>query len=100
ERVVAPVVTLADIWRGMEQERSGEIQRRMDALAEGPGGRGAWAPGDGAGSGREGAGAELPNVLFGGGEGEPVLGHQASRSNSVVPSAATCADARRAAQHW
>src|SRR5919109_2126055 len=100
ERVVAAVVALADIRRRMEQEPAAKVQRRLDALVEDPNVRAVPDPDDVAVDRNEIAGAELANVLFGRGEGEPVFRHHASRSKSVVPSAATCAVARRAAQHW
>jgi hypothetical protein len=47
------------------------------------------------------AGAELQDLgRVGDGERDLVRRHHASLSNVVEPSAATCADARRAAQHW
>src|SRR5919108_3744762 len=100
ERVVAAVVALADIRRRMEQERAAKVQRRRDALVEDPNVRAVPDADDVAVDRNEITGAELANVLFGRGEREAVLGHQASRSISTVPSAATCAVARRAAQHW
>src|SRR5215211_4580941 len=100
ERVVAAVVALADVGRGVKQERAAEIEGRLDALVEDPDVRAVPDPDDVAVDRHEVAGTELADVLFGSGEGQSVLGHQASRSYSVLPSAATCAVARRAAQHW
>ena len=47
------------------------------------------------------AGAQLQDLGgIGDGERDLVRRHHASLSYSMEPSAATCAEARRAAQHW
>src|SRR5215204_2895017 len=100
ERVVAAVVALADIRCGVEEKRTGEIHGRLVALVEDPDLRPVADPDDVPVDGDEVAGAELADVLLRRGEGKAMLGHQASRSKSVEPSASMWAVARRAAQHW
>ena len=97
-----PRPELADVGRGVEQERAAQIHRRLDALVEDPDLRAVADADDVALDGDLVARAELEDLLrVGDRERDLVRGHlYASRSKSTVPSAATCAVARRAAQHW
>jgi hypothetical protein len=99
--LVPTVRELANIRRGVQEERPGEIHRRLDALVEDADLR-AVADADDVSLHRDlVAGAQLEDLLrIGDRERDLVLRHQNSRSISTVPSAATCAVARRAAQHW
>ena len=85
----------------MQEKGAGEIHRRLDPLVEDPD-LGAVADPDDVALDRDlVAGAELQDLGgVGDGERDLVRGHQASLSYSMDPSAATCAEARRAAQHW
>src|SRR5690242_13207409 len=101
DRVVAAIVALADSGRGMQQERAAEIHRRLLALVEDPDLRSVADADDVALDDHLVAGSEFEDLgLVLDRKGHLVLRHQASRSKSVVPSAAMCAVARRAAQHW
>jgi hypothetical protein len=84
----------------VEEERAGQVERRFDALIEDPDLRAVADAEDVAVDGDEVARAELADVLLGRRKSQLVLGHQNSLSNSIWPSAETCALARRAAQHW
>ena len=85
----------------MQEKRAGEIHRRLDPLVEDPDLRAVADPDDVPLDGDLVAGAELQDLRrIGDRERDLVRGHQASLSYSMEPSAATCADARRAAQHW
>ena len=78
-----------------------EIHRRLDALVEDPDLRAVADPDDVALDDHLVAGAQLQDLgRVGDGEGDLVRRHHASLSYSMEPSAATWADARRAAQHW
>ena len=96
-----PGPDLADVRRRVQEERAGEIHRRLDPLVEDPDLRAVADPDDVALDDHLVAGAELQDLgRIGDGERDLVRGHQASLSYSIEPSAAMCADARRAAQHW
>src|SRR5207244_12672628 len=87
--------------RGVEQERAAQVHRRLDALVEDADLRAVADADDVALHDHLVAGTELEDLLFvRDRERQLVDGHHASRSKSVVPSAAMCAVARRAAQHW
>jgi hypothetical protein len=92
---------LADAWCRMQQKRPRQVHRRLDALVEDPDLRAVADPDDVALDDDLVAGMELQDL--GGirdGEGDLVRRHHASLSYVTEPSAAMCADARRAAQHW
>src|SRR3954454_6702373 len=93
---------LAHARRSVEQERAAQIHRRLDALVEDADLRAVADADDVALDGHLVAGAQLEDLLrVGDRERDLVRGHtQNSLSYSTLPSAATCADARRAAQHW
>src|SRR5919202_902533 len=101
--LLVPALTdLLHPGRGVQEERAAEVHRRLLALVEDADLRPVADPDDVALDDDLVAGAELQDLLgIGDGEGDLVRRHpQASRSKSTVPSAATCAVARRAAQHW
>src|ERR671932_669258 len=100
ERVGEP--DLPDAGRGVQEEGAAQVHRGLLALVEDPDLRPVADPDDVALDDDLVAGAELQDLLgIGDGEGDLVRRHpQASRSKSTVPSALTCAVARRAAQHW
>src|SRR5215208_2054141 len=100
ERLVVAGPELADIRRSVEQERSGKVERRLLALVEDPDLRAVADPDDVAVDRDEVARAQLADLLLGRRKCQMVFGHQNSRSKSTSPSALTCAEARRAAQHW
>src|SRR6476659_7555578 len=94
--LVAAGAELAHTGRSVEQERAAQVHRRLNALVEDPDLRPVADPDDVPLDDDLVAGAELEKlrrVLDR--EGHLVGSHQASRSNSTVPSAATCAVARR-----
>src|SRR5262245_5060038 len=101
ELLVLAGTDLADVRRRVQQKRAGEVHRRLDSLVEDPDLRAVADADDVALDDHLVAGAELQDLgRVGDGERDLVRRHQASLSKVVVPSAATCADARRAAQHW
>ena len=63
-----------------EEERAGEVPRRLDPLVEDPHLRAVADADDVAVDRGEVAGAELADLVLGRGEGELVLRHHASRS--------------------
>ncbi len=94
---------LAHVRRGVQQERALQVHRRLDALVEDPDLRAVADADDVALHGDLVAGLQLEDLLrVGDRERDGVVGHgsQNSLSKSTEPSAAMCADARRAAQHW
>src|SRR4051812_486774 len=102
ELLVLARADLADVRRGVEEERAAQVHRRLDALVENPHLRAVADPDDMPLDDDLVAGAQLEDLLrIGDRERDLVPRHPyASRSKSTVPSAATCAVARRAAQHW
>src|SRR5205807_9811292 len=90
-RLVLAGPELADVWRRVQEKSAAQVERRLDALVEDPHLRAVADPDDVAVDGDEVAGAELADLLFGGRECQPVLGHQNSLSKSISPSAETCA---------
>ena len=85
----------------MQEKRAREIHRRLDPLVEDPDLRAVADPDDVALDDDLVAGAQLQDLGgIGDGERDLVRRHHASLSYSTEPSAATCAEARRAAQHW
>src|SRR6266511_3250538 len=97
--LVATLAELADAGRRVQQEGPGQIHRRLDALVEDSDVRAVADADDVAVDRDEVAGAELPDLFLGGGECQAMLGHHASRSYSISPSAEIWAEALRAAQH-
>src|SRR4249920_3808562 len=92
---------LAHVRRRVQEERAREIHRRLDPLVEDPDLRPIADPDDVTLDDHLVPGAELQDlgrVRYG--ERDFVRRHYASRSYSTRPSALTCAEARRAAQHW
>src|SRR5436190_5680575 len=102
ELLVLARADLADVRRGVEEERAAEVHRRLDALVEDSHLRAVADPDDVPLDDDLVAGAQLQDLLgIGDRKRDLVPRHPyASRSKSTVPSAATCAVARRAAQHW
>src|SRR5262245_49461842 len=101
ELLVLPRPELAHVRRRVQEERAGEVHRRLDALIEDPDLRTVTDTDDVALNRDLVARAELQDLgRVGDREGDLVGGHQASLSYSTVPSEATWADARRAAQQW
>src|SRR5436305_9088162 len=99
--LVAALADLPHAWRRVEQERAAQVHRRLDALVEDPDLRPVADADDVALDDDLVARAELQDLVgIRDGEGDLVRRHHASRSKSTVPSALTCAVARRAAQHW
>src|ERR687891_579771 len=73
--LVPAVGQLADTGRGVEEERAGEVEWRLDALVEDAGLR-AVADADDVAVDRDGvARAQLADLLLGRGEADAVLGH-------------------------
>src|SRR5207248_9464656 len=93
---------LAHAGCGVQQERAAQVHRRLDALVEDADLRAVADADDVALDRHLVARLQLEDLLrVGDRERDFVLRHlYASRSKSVVPSAAMCALARRAAQHW
>src|SRR5580765_2650697 len=98
--LVAAVADLADAGCGVEEECASEVHRRLLPLVEDPNLRAVANADDVTLDDDLVAGAQPQDLLrIGDRERDLVRRHQNSRSNSVVPSAAMCAEARRAAQH-
>ena len=84
----------------MQERGAAQGERRLLAVVEDPD-LGRVADPDDLALDRDGvAGAEDADGGLVGGEGELVVGHQASLSYSIAPAAEMWALARRAAQHW
>jgi hypothetical protein len=85
----------------VQEERAGQVHRRLDTLVEDPD-LGAIADADDVTlHGHLVARAQLQDLGgVGDRERDLVACHHASLSYETEPSAATCAEARRAAQHW
>src|SRR5439155_11749347 len=100
--LVLAVGDLADARRRVQEEGAAQVHRRFDALVEDADLSPVADADDVPLHGDLVAGAQLDALLFfGDRERDLVRGHgQNSLSYSIVPSAAMCADARRAAQHW
>src|SRR2546427_10516494 len=100
--LVASVLELAHARRRVEQERTAQIHRGLDALVEDTDLRAVTDADDVALNDHLVSGAQLQDLLLvRDRERHFVRCHgYASLSRSTVPSAATCAVARRAAQHW
>src|SRR5581483_9225845 len=101
--LVAARAELAHVGRRVQQESSGQVHRRLHALVEDADLRAVADADDVALHHHLVAGAQLQDLgRVGDRERELVARHRAqnSRSYSTDPSGATCADARRAAQHW
>src|SRR3954453_23001724 len=99
--LVLALADLANAGRRVQQERAAEIHRRFDALVE-DADLPAVADADDVPLHRHlVAGAQLQDLLrIRDRERHLVRRHQNSLSYPTLPSAATCAEARRAAQHW
>src|SRR5262245_24208018 len=92
---------LADVRRRVQEKRAGEVHRRFDTLIEDADLRPVADADDVPLHDHLVPGAELEYLRrVGDRERHFMGGHQTSLSNVVAPSAAMCADARRAAQHW
>src|SRR4249919_641997 len=101
ELLVPTRAELADVRRRVQEERAGEVHRRLDPLVEDPDLRAVADSDDVPLDDHLVAGAKLRDPgWIGDGEHDLVRRHHASRSYATEPSAATCAEARRAAQHW
>src|SRR5581483_3930800 len=101
--LVATLADLAHVRRRVEQERAAQVHRRLHPLVEDADLRPVADADDVPLHRHLVARLELQDLLrVGDRERDLVLRHlaYASRSYSVEPSAAMCAEARRAAQHW
>src|SRR5262249_3500309 len=94
---------LADVRRGVKEERAAQVHGRLDALVEDADLRSVADADDAALDDHLVTGAQLQDLLGMGDRERHVVGRhvtQASRSYSMSPSAVMCALARLAAQHW
>src|SRR6476620_1642594 len=99
--LVAAGAELAHVRRRVEQKGPRQVHRWLHALVEDPDLRPVADADDVALDDHLVAGPELLDLRrVGDRERHLVRRHQNSLSNSTEPSAPTCADARRAAQHW